>query len=78
MDDKILLTGIALIVDSPWITVTRSSHLIILINMDILYKHKGPSWSWLYGSWITTTYTISAYYHWSFEFESCSSEVYSI
>jgi len=26
----------------------------------------------------TTTYAISAYYHWSCEFKSCSGEVYSI
>jgi hypothetical protein len=29
-----------------------------------------PSWSWSYHSW--TTGAISAYYHWSCEFDSCS------
>ena len=30
---------------------------------------EGPSWSWLYGSWIRTIYAISAYHHKRCEFE---------
>ena len=26
-------------------------------------EKSGPSWSWSYGSWIITTYAISAYHH---------------
>ena len=37
-----------------------------------------PSWSWRMVVGFTTTCTIRAYHHKSFEFESCSGEVYSI
>jgi hypothetical protein len=39
---------------------------------------KEQPWSWSYGSWIFTTYAISAYYYWSCEFESRSGEVCSM
>jgi hypothetical protein len=39
---------------------------------------KEQPWSWSYGSWIFTTYAISAYHYWSCEFESRSGEVCSM
>jgi hypothetical protein len=51
---------------------------IILMYDNYFCFIEGPSWSWLYGSWIYNYLCNQCYRHWSCTFESCSGEVYSI
>jgi hypothetical protein len=57
----------------------RNNLPINIINFRLKFQKKQrPSWSWSYGSCITTTNAISAYHHWCCEFESDQGEVYNI
>jgi hypothetical protein len=59
----------------------RNSHRkrqTAVFNLHCLFPTEWPSWSCSHGSRMYTTNAISAYHHWSCEFESRAGKVYSI
>jgi len=50
-------------------TSTLVSGVCFMVRSKRLNRSKGPSWSWSIVVWFITTCAITAYHHWSCEFE---------